>query len=259
MSGVATTTPAGRMKALAQAEFTLLGRSKSMIVTAVLVPLMLPFSLKAFTDDKMLKETGLDIGQVLLPAGIGFALLFGVYSTLAGIYTMRREELVLKRLRTGELRDGEILVGSALPMVATGLVQCLVLIAGCTVLLDMDAPKAPQLAVLGVLLGIVVCAALAAVTSGVTKTAESAQVTPMPFLFLSMICSGLAVPLEIFPDRAESVMELLPLSPAITLIRGAWTGEVSGVEALQAAGVGVAWTVAAVFAVQRWFKWEPRR
>jgi ABC-2 type transport system permease protein len=54
-------------------------------------------------------------------------------------------------------------------------------------------------------------------------------------------------------------LELLPLSPAITLIRGAWTGEVSGVEALQAVGVGVAWTVAAVFAVQRWFKWEPRR
>ncbi|GAV46114.1 ABC transporter permease [Streptomyces acidiscabies] len=259
MSGVATTTPGGRMKALARAEFTLLGRSRSTLVTAVLVPLMLPFSLKAFTDDEMLKETGLDIGQVLLPAGIGFSLLFGVYSVLAGTFTVRREELVLKRLRTGELRDGEILVGSALPMVATGIVQSLVLVAGCTVLLDMDAPSAPLLAVLGVVLGIAVCAALAAVTSGVTRSAESAQVTPMPFLFLSMICSGVAVPLEVFPDRAASVMELLPLSPAITLIRGAWTGELSAYDALGAVLTGLAWIVLAVFAVKRWFKWEPRR
>jgi len=255
----ATTTVSGRLGALARAELTLLVRSKATLVTALMVPLVLPFSTRAFIDDKMLKETGLDIGQVLLPAGIGFALLFGVYSTLAGIFTTRREELVLKRLRTGELRDGEILLGAALPMLATGLLQSCVLVAGCTVLLDMPAPKAPHLAVVGLLLGIAVCGALGAVTSGLTRTPESAQVTPMPFLFVSMICSGVAVPLEVFPERAQSVLELLPLTPAITLIRGGWTGDLSGGEALRAIGIGVAWTVVAVFAVQRWFKWEPRR
>ncbi|MET8982075.1 ABC transporter permease [Streptomyces sp. NPDC004539] len=260
MSGVVmTTTPAGRMRALARAEFTLLVRSRSTLVTAALVPLLLPFSIASFTDDKMLKEMGLDIGQVLLPAGIGFAMLFGVYSTLAAIYTMRREELVLKRLRTGELRDGEILVGTALPMIATGLLQTVVLVVGSMVLVDVGLPKAPHLAVLGVVLGFSVCAALAAVTSGVTKTAESAQVTPMPFTFVSMIMSGVAVPLEAFPDRAASVLGLLPLSPAIELIRGGWTGELSAYDALGAVLTGLAWTVLAVFAVQRWFKWEPRR
>lgn len=253
------TTPAGRMGALARAEFTLLGRSKATLLTVVLVPLVLPFSLRSVVDGMDVEEAGLSVGLVLLPAGIGFALLFGVYGALVGIYTARREELVLKRLRTGELRDVEILCGAALPIGATGLVQSLVLVAGSTALLDVPAPKAPHLAVLGMLLGLVMCAALAAVTAALTRTVESAQVTTLPFVMVSMILSGIAVPLELMPDKMASACELLPLSPVITLVRGGWTGELSAYEALGALATALAWTVLAVFAVGRWFRWEPRR
>ncbi|MFE3033744.1 ABC transporter permease [Streptomyces canus] len=253
------TTPAGRLGALARAEFTLLGRSKATLLTAVLVPLALPFSLRTVVDDMDVEKVGLSVGTVLLPAAIGFALLFGVYSALVGIYTTRREELVLKRLRTGELRDVEILCGTALPVVATGVVQSLVLVAGSTLLLDLPAPHAPQLAVLGLLLGLVMCAALAAVTAAVTRTVENAQVTTLPFVLISMTLSGVTVPLEVLPDRLASVCELLPLSPVITLVRGGWTGTLSLYEALGALATAVAWTVLAVFAVGRWFRWEPRR
>ncbi|MFF7447758.1 MULTISPECIES: ABC transporter permease [unclassified Streptomyces] len=258
MSGVAT-TPAGRMGALARAEFTLLGRSKATLLTAVLVPLALPFSLRPLIDDMDIKDAGLSVGLVLLPAGIGFSLLFGVYSALVGVYTARREELVLKRLRTGEPRDTEILLGAALPIGATGLAQCLVLAVGSTALLDVAAPKAPHLAVLGLLLGLVMCAALAAVTAAVTRTVESAQVTTLPFVMVSMIFSGVAVPLEVLPDGFASVCELLPLSPVITLVRGGWTGSLSVYESLGALATALAWTALAVFAVGRWFRWEPRR
>ena len=255
----AVTTPAGRMAALARAELTLLGRSKSTIVAAVLVPLALPFSLASVVDDMKVEDVGLTTGLVLLPAAIGFSLLFGVYSALSAIYTSRREELVLKRLRTGELRDAEILGGSALPVLVTGLVQSLVLVAGCMALLDVPVPEAPHLAFLGLLLGLVMCAALAAVTAAVTRTVESAQVTTLPMVLVSMVGSGVAVPLELLPDRLASVCELLPLSPVITLIRGGWTGALSAPEALGAISTALAWTVLAVFAVRRWFRWEPRR
>jgi ABC-2 type transport system permease protein len=88
---------------------------------------------------------------------------------------------------------------------------------------------------------------------------ESAQVTTLPFVIISMVLSGVTVPLEMLPDRFASVCELLPLSPVITLIRGGWAGTLSAYEALGALGTAVAWTVLAVFAVQRWFRWEPRR
>ncbi|MBV7699534.1 ABC transporter permease [Streptomyces sp. TRM70350] len=253
------TTVTGRMNALARAELTLLGRSRATLVTAVLVPLLLPLSVRSAIVGMDLADAGLTVGTVLLPAAIGFSLLFAVYAALTNVYVVRREELVLKRLRTGEVRDGEILVGAALPASGIGLVQCLLLAAGCTVLMDLGAPPAPHLAVAGVLLGLGLCGALAAVTAAFTRTAESAQVTSLPVMFVSMLGSGMVVPLELLPDRLASVCELLPLTPAITLVRGAWTGDLPVSEALGAVAVALAWTVVAVFAVRRWFRWEPRR
>ncbi|WUB68037.1 ABC transporter permease [Streptomyces sp. NBC_00582] len=247
------------MAALARAELTLLGRSKSTLVTAVLIPLVLPLSFANVIDDMDVEDIGLTTGLVLVPAAIGFSLLFGVYSALTAIYTARREELVLKRLRIGELRDGEILGGSALPVLTTALVQSLVLVAASTVVLDIPAPKVPQLAAVGLLLGLVMCAALGAVTAALTRSVESAQVTTAPFVMVSMMGSGVTFPLEMLPDRAATLCALLPLSPVITLIRGGWTADLSAYEALGAISTGLAWTVLAVFAVRRWFRWEPRR
>ncbi|MFI8927344.1 ABC transporter permease [Streptomyces sp. NPDC053474] len=255
----ARTTPAGRMRALARAELTLFGRSKGVLFTAVAVPLVLPFSLSSSMDTMDLKEHGLSVGSMVLPSAIGFSLLFAVYSALVSVYAARREELVLKRLRTGELRDREILAAAALPSVAVGLIQSLVLIGACVALLDVGAPSAPHYVVLGLLLGLLLWPLLAAATSGFSRSVESAQVAAMPLLIISMLGSGTAVPLELMPDGLASVAELLPLSPVVELIRGGWTGHLSGGEALEALAVAVAWTALGVFAVRRWFRWEPRR
>ncbi|MEV0224595.1 ABC transporter permease [Streptomyces sp. NPDC050704] len=251
-------TAAGRMAALARAELTLLVRGKATLFAAVFVPLVLPFSLRSVVEDMDLKEAGLSVGSVILPSTVGFSLLFAVYSSLVSVYAARREELVLKRLRTGELRDAEILAGAALPSVLIGLVQCLALTAACAVLLDVGAPEAPHLAVLGLLLGLAMWPALAAVTASFSRSVESAQVAAMPLLLVSMMGSGTFVPLEVLPDRLASFCELLPLTPVITLIRGGWTGDLSAYDALGAVATAVAWTVLAVFAVRRWFRWEPR-
>ncbi|MEW2614518.1 ABC transporter permease [Streptomyces sp. NPDC047880] len=255
----AATTPLSRMTALARAELTLLGRTRGALVAALFVPLVMPVSVRSAAEEMDLAGAGLSIGTLVLPAAVGFSLLFAVYSVLVGVFVVRREELVLKRLRTGELTDVEILAGSSLPAALTGLAQCLLLTAGCVALLDLSAPSAPHLVVLGLLLGLVMCSALAAATAGFTRTGESAQATPMPLLLVSMIGSGMFWPLELMPDRVASVCELLPLTPVVTLVRGGWTGDLSAYEALGALATAVAWILIAVFAVRRWFRWEPRR
>ncbi|WP_128377370.1 ABC transporter permease [Streptomyces cavernae] len=254
-----TTTRAGRLAALARAELTLLMRSKGTLVLALVVPLVLPFSARQVTEGMELEEAGLSLGAVLLTAAIGFSLLFAVYSPLTSIYVARREELVLKRLRTGELNDTEILVGAALPVVSIAVAQSVLVAIGCAVLLDTGAPQATHYTVLGLVLGLVLSAALGALTASFSRTTESAQVTSVPMVFLSWLGSGIMIPLEVLPDRVASICELLPLSPAITLIRGGWTGDLSAYDALGATATGVAWTVLAVYAVGRWFRWEPRR
>ncbi|GHE51834.1 transport permease protein [Streptomyces longispororuber] len=253
------TTPAQRMLALARAELTLLGRSKGTLVMALFVPLVMPFSVRAGASEMDLEGTGLSVGSVVLPGAIGFSLLFAVYSALVNVYAARREELVLKRLRTGELRDAEILAGAALPSVAVGLLQSVLLAAGCVALLDVGAPEAPHYAVLGLLLGLALWPVLAAATASFSRSVENAQVAAMPLLLLSFFGSGTMVPLEVMPDRVAAVCELLPLTPVVELIRGGWTGDLSAADALGALAVTVAWIGVGVFAVRRWFRWEPRR
>ncbi|GGV01223.1 transport permease protein [Streptomyces filipinensis] len=248
-----------RLRALARAELTLLGRNRGVVFTALAVPLLLPFSVRPAIDQLDLKKQGLTIGTTLLTAAVGFSFLFAVYTSLVNAYVARREELVLKRLRTGELSDAEILTGTALPALGIGLAQALVLCAGCAALLHTGTPRAPYLILPGLLAGYLVSAALAAFTASFTRTVESSQVTAMPLMILSMLGSGITVPTEFLPDKLATVCELLPLSPAVRLFRGGWTGQLSTGETLTALVTALAWSILAVFAVRRWFRWEPRR
>ncbi len=125
-------------------------------------------------------------------------------------------------------------------------------------LLDLSAPSAPHLAVLGLLLGLVMCAALAAVTASFTRTGESAQVRRCRSCSSRCSAPACSSRWRCSPDRLASFCELLPLTPVITLVRGGWTGDLSAYEALGAVATAVAWTVVAVFAVRRWFRVEPR-
>ncbi|WP_442815281.1 ABC transporter permease [Streptomyces sp. NBC_01766] len=249
----------GRMAALARAELTQLGRSKASLFTMVVLPVFMTVVISSTTTQKSLDRAGLTAGAVLLPGAIGFSMLFALYNGVVSVLVVRREQLVLKRLRTGEARDIEILAGGALPSAVIALVQCALLTAGCAVVFDMGLPPAPLLMAAGVVLGVAMLTALGAATAGVTRSAEAAQLTIIPMMLLSMAGSGVIVPLEVFPDKLASVCELLPLTPVVELVRGAWTGSASVYDALGHMLTAVAWTVLAVFAVRRWFRWEPRR
>ncbi|KOG53063.1 membrane protein [Streptomyces griseoflavus] len=247
-----------RLTALARAELTLLGRNKTTLFMALLMPLIMAFALHRAVAEMPLEKSGLSVGTALLPGTIGFVLIFAVYGTVTGALVTRREELVLKRLRCGELTDREILAGTALPTVLIGLAQCVLLVICGGLALKVDLPRAPHLLLLGVLLGMVIVVAMAAASTAITKSAEAASLTTLPFVFVSMACSGMVAPLEIFPDRVAAILELLPLSPVMGLVRDGWLGEGDLIDTLKRLVIALAWAGIAVFAVRRWFRWEPR-
>lgn len=255
----ATTTRAGRLSALGRAELTLLVRNRTMLFMALFMPLLLIASTKASLQNVDLDGTGLSIMEVAMTGGVGMVLLLVVYMNLTSAYTARREELVLKRLRTGEVSDAEILAGTALPAAALALAQCVVLVVAGITLLDISAPQRPELLVLGVLAGVGLMAVLAAASAGFTRTVESAQITTLPMLLISSLGSGLFVPLEALPDKIASICELLPMTGIVTLVRAGWLGGTSGGDLVIAGLNALAWLVLAVFAVKLWFRWEPRR
>ncbi|MFD5905366.1 ABC transporter permease [Streptomyces microflavus] len=247
-----------RLTALARAELILLVRNRSAIFVALVLPIVMIFSIRASLQQIDLAGTGLSIAGAALTGGIGIVLVQVVYMTLVTGYVTRREELVLKRLRTGEVTDREILAANALPAVALALVQVVLLVAAGAVAFGLSAPKRPELFLAGLLVGLVMMSGLAAATSAVTRTVQTSQLTTLPLFFVSLFASGIFVPLDIFPDGLASVFELLPLTGVMTLIRHGWLGGVEGGDLLTAAVAALAWTAFAVFAVQRWFRWDPR-
>ncbi|WP_374774720.1 ABC transporter permease [Streptomyces sp. NBC_01310] len=246
----------GRLTALGRSELTLLVRNRAALTLAFLMPVLMVFVLRSSLSGV---EGAQAVGEATLTGGIGMVLILVVYMNLVSAYVARREELVLKRLRTGEANDLEILAGTALPAAALALGQIAVLAVAGALALDVRMPRNPLLLAAAVLAGIVMLAGMSAVTSSFTRNVETAGITTLPLFLVTALGSGLFMPLDSLPDLAASVCELLPLSGVMTLVRAGWSGGVEGGD-LMGAGLGaLAWIVITVFAVQRWFRWEPRR
>ncbi|MEU0990478.1 ABC transporter permease [Streptomyces sp. NPDC005953] len=252
-------SPTRRLAALGRAEWTLLIRNRTALFVALLMPLIMVVATKSSLDGVDLDKAGMSVVEAALTAGIGMVLLLVVHLNLVSAYVARREELVLKRLRTGEVPDHEILVGTALPAVGLALTQCVLLVVGGVVGMDLSWPRRPDLLIGGIVIGVVLLTALAAVTATVTRTVESAQITTMPMFLVSVAGSGLLVPLEVMPEKMASVCELLPMTGVMTLVRAGWLGGADSTDVMRAVLISLVWMALSVFAVSKWFRWEPRR
>ena len=255
------TTTARRLTALGRAEATLLLRNRTALATALLLPAAMVAAWRPAMGGSAHDAAGSRADQLLVSAGIGFVLLFVVYYNLVAAYVARRETLVLKRLRTGEPTDPEILAGTALPAAVVAVAQCVVLIVAGAALLHLPLPRRPDLLLVAVVLGIVLLIALAAASSIFTGSVELAQLTTTPLLVVSAFGSGLLLPLDSMPYPLAELCRWLPMTPVMELVRAGWLGgsPAEPVPSLRSLAAALVWTLLAVFAVHRWFRWEPRR
>jgi ABC-2 type transport system permease protein len=208
-------------------------------------------------------------GMGLLVTSVGVTLVFLTYYNLVTTYVARREDLVLQRMRTGELTDGEVLAATAVPTLLVTVGQLLLITVGVAVLGGWRAPADVVLPVLAVLLGVVLMVALATASTVFTRTPESAQITTLPVVVVATALSGLFFPLTVLPEWLAPVARLLPVTPVVELVQlglagRTWDGEaVAGAElwwaALGPLGTLLAWTAIAGVATAWWFRWAPRR
>lgn len=280
MSTLSTTTaPAGRrpapaagrgtarrVSALARAELRLLVRNRTALFNALALP---PMMVGLFASLGGLGEqAGALQGAVLVNLLTFMALAFVVYYNLTVALVARREELVLKRYLVGESSRAEILAGTAVPAVAVALAQTALGIAAVSVFLEPPAFVNPLLVVVAIVGGSVMLTVLAAATSGLSRTVESAQLTTLPLLIVAIPFAGLFGA----PGASEGVLGTIgtftPLRPVTDLMllgtAGLDGGEVvTFAETFGAAAVPVAvlaaWTALGVLASRRWMRWEPRR
>ena len=256
-------SPLRRVRALAAAETRLLLRNRTAVVNSVASPLLLIAVAPVFGLG------GRAGGMGLLVTSVGVTLVFLTYYNLVTTYVARREDLVLQRMRTGELTDGEVLAATAVPTLLVTVGQLLLITVGVAVLGGWRAPADVVLPVLAVLLGVVLMVALATASTVFTRTPESAQITTLPVVVVATALSGLFFPLTVLPEWLAPVARLLPVTPVVELVQlglagRTWDGEaVAGAElwwaALGPLGTLLAWTAIAGVATAWWFRWAPRR
>jgi ABC-2 type transport system permease protein len=179
-----------------------------------------------------------------------FSFGFTVYVTVTTALTARRQDLYLKRLRTGAASDVVVLTGILLPVVVLGLAQALVLL-GVSMAAGAPLPTRPDLLVLALIGGAAISCAAGVCTSGLTGTAELAQITTAPFFF-AMIIGGLMG----MSGGEDAWVFLIPGGGLGTLTGAAWGGPTGHV--LEALASVVAWTAVATALSTRFFRWDPR-
>jgi len=248
------------ISALTATELTMIWRNKTVAVTAVGMPLATS-GYFAFSNRRV--GNGGWVSFVALQVLV--MLLFSVYIAATTTLTARRQELFLKRLRSGEASDAVILLGTLLPVILLVFGQTLVLF-GITTAAGNPPPRSVLLLLVAIFGGAVMCCAVAAVTSAITPSAETAQVTTAPFLFATF-GGGLWV-LFTPADQVSTLMLAAPGGAITDLIRRAWSttsptgGEPALLDQLAHAGPSMlallVWTLVAAAVAFRLFRWEPR-
>lgn len=267
MSGTAAMR---RIRAIGRAELLLFWRNRMALFNALLMPVLVIGLIAIATAGSDAGRDGELRGNALMTTGmLGFVLVSVVYYNLVTTYVARREELVLKRLRVGEITDVEILAGTASPAIAIAAAQIVLFIAAGAAFLGLPVPVNAPVLILGAMGGVGVFVILAVASSVFTRTVELAQITTLPVLILCLFGSGLVIPLDLLPEPGADLARLLPLTPAVELMRLGWLGTAGEGAPRDFVGVlGVAtapamtlalWAALGVAAVRRWFRWEPRR
>ena len=167
----------------------------------------------------------------------------------------RRQNLLLKRLRSIAAGDGEILAGSLLPVTAITVLQVTVVLVALTVFAGGEAD--PLLLSVAVLSTVVMMLGLGLATAGVSDSPDHAQVTTSPLLVGTLAVSGWVG----FTGTEELTLlkRLLPGGSASELIVNAWNGGLPLGDSLWLLAPTLAWVVVALLTATRLFRWEPRR
>lgn len=248
-----------RAVGLARFNMVLMARNRTTMIYGFLIPLVPLLLLFAAPETTALA------GVASLGLTLVMALLFPGYYNLLSMFVTRRDEMVLKRLRTGEVRDTELVASMALPGVVL-TVGVMVLSVPIAAIAGFDLPLNPLLLLVGVLLASGTFAALALWTASWTKTAESAQLTSGPVMLIAL--AGMMAPAA--PESVGRWLKYLPGGAINDLLRVSWFGLEAGdsegtvsflqtwVEVLPALGLLALWAAAALLIARRSLQWEPR-
>ncbi|MDH3403613.1 MAG: ABC transporter permease [Acidobacteriota bacterium] len=193
--------------------------------------------------------------DVRLPVFAAIFIAIGAVLSLVAVISIYREGGILKRLRATPLRPVTILGAHVLvKLLLTATTLGLLVLAGKRFYpggLEVDLPGFAA----ALLLGTLSILALGFVIASLVPTARFAQPIGSALLYPMLAISGLFLPVENLPPLWRGVANALPVTHAVALLEGIWTGGAWSAQWLHVGALALNFALCTWIA-SRVFRWE---
>ena len=180
---------------------------------------------RAFRDERRrAPEDVPPLASADLPILAAMLIALGAVLSLVTIVSIYRESGVLKRLRATPLRPHTILTAHVVVKLLLTAVTLAIMVA----LGRRYYPVGPEVPLLSfaaaLLLTTASTMAIGFVIASLVTTARFAQPIGSLVLYPMLAVSGLFVPIDVMPPALQALARALPLTYAVSLLRGIWRG-----------------------------------
>ncbi|MSO29763.1 MAG: ABC transporter permease [Acidobacteria bacterium] len=193
--------------------------------------------------------------SVDLPVFASLLIVLSAVLSLVAIIAIYREGGILKRLRATPLRPYTILAAHVIvKLLFTAITLGVMVLAGRRFyLLEPGVPVASF--ALALLFSTVSLISVGFLVASVVPTARFAQPIGSLILYPMFGLSGLFIPIAALPPTVQAIARALPLSYAVSLLRGIWHGEGWMAHATDGAMLALMFVVFTAIATKV-FRWE---
>ena len=226
----------------------LLRNGEQLLLTVVIPALLLVlFSAVDIVDT----GTG-EAVDFLAPGILALAVLSTAFTGQAIATGFERRYGVLKRLASSPLPRWALMTAKTLSVLVTEVLQ-VVLLTAIAFGLGWSPHGNPFAVLLLLVLGTAAFSGLGLLMAGTLKAEATLAAANLVFLLL-LVGGGVVVPLDKFPDAAQSVLGLLPIAALSDGLRDVL--QLGGAMPWGDLGILAAWSVLALGAAARFFRWE---
>jgi ABC-2 type transport system permease protein len=193
--------------------------------------------------------------RVILPVFAAILIALSAVISLVTIISIYREGGILKRLRATPLRPATILTAHVVvKLLFTATTLALLVLAG-----KRYYPSGVNVPVASAALALLVSTwsilSLGFVIASLVPTARFAQPISAAIFYPMVALSGLFVPIASMPPVARAVARALPITYAVSLLKGIWQGDPWSAHAVDVAALIVVFAVCVAIS-SRVFRWE---
>jgi ABC-2 type transport system permease protein len=235
--------------AQAALETRMLLRNGEQLLLTVVIPTLI---LVLFSSVDIVDTGSGEAVDFLAPGVLALAVMSTAFTGQAIATGFERRYGVLKRLAASPLPRWALMTAKTMSVLVTEVLQ-VVLLTTIAFALGWSPEGNPLVVVLLLVLGTAAFSGLGLLMAGTLKAEATLAAANLVFLLL-LVGGGVIVPLDRFPDAAQGVLGLLPISALSDGLRdvlqhGAGTPWAD-------LGILAVWSVLGLAAAARFFRWE---